>query len=167
MPRKRPPPTEPHATEQQARQRVEELLRIVLDGAERLWDIREYVREKVAAKDPVWGKRMLSDSQIYRYLERVDALIEQSCKEKRKRLFRIHLAKRRNLYAKAVAQGDVRAALAVARDEAEMLKLYPAKRIEASGPKGGPIPTANVELTEDERARAVAALLARLGQANA
>ena len=111
-------------TEAQVRQRVEELLRIRLDGAE-LWDCREYVREKVAAKDPIWGEKLLSDSQIYRYLARVDSQIAQACREKRPKLLRLHLAKRRSLYARAVNVGDLRTALAVLRDEAELAALYP------------------------------------------
>src|SRR5438270_11825847 len=111
------------ATEAQIRLRIEELLRIRLDGAE-LWDIREYVREKVTAKDPVWGDKPLADSQIYRYLERVDELITESCTGSRTRLFRRHLASRRNLYARAVNTGDLRTALAILRDEAELMALY-------------------------------------------
>src|SRR5437899_1584257 len=98
------------ATETQARQRVEELLRIRLDGAE-LWDIREYVREKVEANDPVWGDVALSDSQLYRYLERVDELIAESCRAGRKTMLRRHLAQRRAIYARAVNAGDYRTAL--------------------------------------------------------
>ena len=173
MPRKRPPPTEPHATDLQVQQRIAELLRIRLDGAE-IWDICEYVREKVETRDqagqhigdPVWGKQPLSESQLYRYLERVKVMVAESCKQERKDLIDEHLAKRRNLYAKAVQQGDVRAALAVARDEAELLNLYPPKRTEMSGPNGGAIPLASVELTPDERAAAISALYARLGVAD-
>lgn len=112
------------ATEAQTEKRIEELLAIRLDGAE-LWDVREYVREKVAAHDPVWGKNPLSDSQLYRYLQRVDSHISESCKEARSKLLRRHLAQRRRLYARAVNVGDVRAALAALRDEAELLDLYP------------------------------------------
>jgi len=133
MPKKRPPndepeAPEPHATELQVRQRVEELLRIRLDGAE-LWDIREYVREKVEAKDAVWGEQLLSDSQLYRYLQRVNDLIEESCKGKRKQLFRIHLAKRRNLYAKAVAAADYRTALAIADSEVKLCGIGQAEEL--------------------------------------
>ena len=71
-----------------------------------MWDIREYVREKVEANDPVWGERMLTDSQLYRYCQRADALAAESCRGSRKRLLRRHLAQRRNLFAKAVLAGD-------------------------------------------------------------
>jgi hypothetical protein len=124
-------PGQRKATAAQIAARVEELLRIRLDGAE-LWDIREYVREKVAAKDPVWGDKLPSDSQLYRYLEKVDEQIADSCRDSRRKLIRRHLAQRRNLYAKAVSQGDLRTALAVARDEAELQALYPDKDAEAT-----------------------------------
>jgi hypothetical protein len=156
---------QPVATDAQVAARVEELLRIRLDGAE-FWDVKEYIAEKVAAKDPVWGEHEIGQAMIYRYLQRVDDLIAASCKTARRKLLRTHLAKRRNLYAKAVAAADYATAKAILKDEAELLNLYPPKRTEMSGPKGGPIPTTNLEMTEDERARAVAALLARLGQAN-
>jgi hypothetical protein len=115
--------TKTKATEAQIRQRVEELLRLRLDGAE-LWTICEYVREKVEAKDPVWGIAQLSNSQIYRYLEKVDEQIAESCKGARNKHFRRHLAQRRSLYARAVNAADYRAALAILRDEAELLCLY-------------------------------------------
>lgn len=114
----------PRATDEQSRRRVEELLRIRLDGAE-LYDIREYVREKAEAKDPVWGDNLLSDSQLYRLLRKADSQITRACQEERSKLLRLHLAKRRSLYARAVNVGDLRAALAALRDEAVLLDLYP------------------------------------------
>lgn len=149
------------ATEAQAARRVEELLRIRLDGAE-LWDVREYVREKVAAKDPVWGSRLLSDSQIYRYLQRVDELIAESCKVGRKRLFRRHLAQRRALYARALQTGELRTALAVLRDEATLEGLYPPQKIAPTNPQGD-APYEPGTLTDAERAAALDRLYASLG----
>jgi hypothetical protein len=135
----------PKATEAQVRQRVEELLRIRLDGAE-LWDVRKYVREKVEAKDQVWGEKPLSDGQLYRYLQKVDALLAHSCKSGRKRLIRRHLTQRRALYARSVNAADLRTALAILQDEAELLGLYPPKRKELSGPRGSAIPIRVIEV---------------------
>ena len=121
--------------------RIEEILRIRLDGAE-LWDIREYVREKCAEAGSIWeSQKCLSDAQLYRYLARADKLIAQSCRSSRKRLLRRHLAQRRNLYAKAVNAGDIRTALSVLSDEARLLDLYetyPDKKAakDASAPMG-------------------------------
>jgi hypothetical protein len=109
-------------------QRTEEVLRIRLDGAE-LWDVREYVREQEAEEGSAWhlaeGANPLSDSQLWRYMARADKLIAESCRASRKKLIRRHLAQRRSLYGKAVLQGDIKAALAVLRDEAQLLDLYP------------------------------------------
>jgi hypothetical protein len=125
-----------------AARRVEDLLRIRLDGAE-FWDVREYVREKEGESRSAWflkeGENPLSDGQIRRYQGKADALILQSHERSRKRLLRRHLAQRRNLYAKAVLQGDVRTALAVLQDKAKMEGLYPAEKHEHTGKGGTPI----------------------------
>jgi hypothetical protein len=118
--------------------RIEEILRIRLDGAE-FWDVREYAREKCAEAGSIWeNPKCLSDGQLYRYIARADKLIAESCRSSRKRLTRRHLAQRRNLYAKAVNSGDLRTALAVLADEARLLGLFPTEkqRVEVTG-KGG------------------------------
>jgi hypothetical protein len=122
--------------------RVEEVLAIRLDGAE-FWDVREFVREQEQEEGSAWhlteGQKPLSDSQIWRYLAKADKMVAESCRASRKKLLRRHLAQRRNLYAKAVSQGDVKAALAAARDEAELLGLYPARKTELTGKNGAPV----------------------------
>jgi hypothetical protein len=133
-------PTRTKATKAVVVQRIEELLRIRLDGAE-FWDCKEFIRERENARgndqEPasVWAladdAKPLSDGQIWRYIGRADKLIAESCRASRKKLIRRHLAQRRNLYAKALAAGDIRAALACARDEAELQGLYPLKDAEA------------------------------------
>lgn len=108
--------------------RVEELLRIILDGAEVGWDLCEYVREQEQAEGSVWhvgeGDKPLSYSQIRRYAAKAEKLIAASCRAHRKKVLRRHLAQRRNLYAKAVSQGDIRAALSCLDSEAKMLGLF-------------------------------------------
>jgi hypothetical protein len=120
-PRKRKP------TKEQIRQRIEEILRIRLDGAE-IWDTREYVREKEQEPGSPWelleGQKPLSDSQLWRYMARADKLISESCRASRKKLLRRHLAQRRNLFAKSVSQGDMRAALACLDSEAKLCGLF-------------------------------------------
>jgi len=125
--------------------RVEEVLQIILDGAAP-WDICTYVRTAEKEVGSAWelppeGKP-LSDSQIRRYAARATAMIGESCRASRKKLLRRHLGQRRNLYAKAVSQGDLRAALSVLRDEAELEGLYDHKLAEIEK-----------RLTELERAR--------------
>ncbi len=130
------------ASKAQVEARVTELLRIRLDGAE-WWDVCEYVRDKEQEEGSNWhlaeGAKPLSDSQLWRYLARVDNAIAESCRASRKKLLRRHQAQRRNLYAKAVSQGDIRTALQCARDEAELLGLYPSKGVKITGKGGTPI----------------------------
>jgi hypothetical protein len=113
------------ATKAQVQQRIEEVLRIRLDGAE-FWDVREYAREKEKEAGSPWelkeAAKPLSDGQLWRYVAQADKLIAESCRASRKKLVRRHLAKARNLFAKAVASGDIRAALAC-------LKVPPSFRI--------------------------------------
>ncbi len=144
----------------QVQARVEEILRIRLDGAE-LWDLREFVKEKTEAKDPVWGEQVPSDVTLYRYCRLADRLIAESCRGSRKRLLRRHLAQRRNLFAKAVSQGDVKAALSVLQDEAKLEDLYPPKKLEHRGPDGGPIQVET--FTDDERRAALDRVIAHYG----
>jgi hypothetical protein len=47
---------------------------------------------------------------------------------------------------KAVAGDDLKTALACLADEAKLLGLYPPARAEVSGPKGGSVPVAFVEV---------------------
>jgi hypothetical protein len=108
--------------------RVEELLRIRLDGAE-FWDVRQFVREKEAAGAAPWaipdGGKPLSDSQLYRYLQRGDRLVKSSLFASRPKMIRDHIVKRRALYARTVNAGDFRSALAVLDSLAKLQGLFP------------------------------------------
>ena len=114
-------------TKAQVEARVDEILRIRLDGAE-IWDIREYVREKEQEDGSPWqladGATPLTDSQLYRYLAKAEQLIAASSRASRNKLVRRHLAQRRSLYAKAVSAGDYRAALAALESEAKLQGLF-------------------------------------------
>jgi hypothetical protein len=110
------------------RRRVLDVLRIRLDGAE-FHDLIEYVREKEQEDGSAWrladGDKPLTETALRRYQCLADKHIAESCRASRRKLMRRHQAQRRNLYARAVAQGDVKAALAVLRDLAELQDLYP------------------------------------------
>ncbi len=144
------------ATGEQKRRRVEEVLRIRLDGAE-IWDVREYVREKEQEKGSPWESppdgKPLSDSQLWRYMAAADKLIAESCRASRKKLIRRHLAQRRNLFAKAVSAGDYRTALAVAKDEAELQGLYPSGKLQLTGKDGKDLIPAPARVLTDEQFR--------------
>jgi hypothetical protein len=131
------------ATKQQVEARTRDILRVLLDGAEPGWDLCEFVREQEQQEGSNWyvgqGEKPLSYSQIRRYAARAEELIRESCRTSRKKLLRQHAAMRRSLYAKAVSQGDVRAAASVLKDLGELLGLYPAKQTEVTGRRGAPI----------------------------
>jgi hypothetical protein len=156
-------PKRPKASVVLTERRVGEMLRIRLDGAER-WDIVDYIRSKECEAGSAWelkaGASPLSEAMIWKLLERADALIHESHSRNRKQLFRRHLAQRRNLYAKAVLAGDLRTALACVKDEAEMLGLYPAKKVKNEHTGKGDSPLIPPELVPDAATRAAA--LARL-----
>jgi hypothetical protein len=132
------------ATRAQVQARVEEVLAIRLDGAQ-FWHVREYAREKEREEESPWhlkdGQKPLSDGQLWRYIRRADQMLADSCRASRKKLLRRHLAQRRHLYAKAVSQGDTRAALAALDSEAKLIGLFPAERakVELGGKDGGPV----------------------------
>jgi hypothetical protein len=142
------------STKLETQQRVEEVLRIRLMGAE-LWDIRQHASEQG------WG---VSDRQLYRYVAAADKLLAQSLERDREKLLNRHHAQRRALLARALEVSDLRTALAVVKDEAELLGLYPARRHELTGKDGGPLQSdSNVVLSDEQRDQAVAAVYARLG----
>jgi hypothetical protein len=152
------------ANKAQVQTRVEEVLRIRLDGAE-FWDVREYAREKEREAGSVWelppGGKPLSDGQLWRYIGRADRLIAESCRASRQKLLRRHLAQRRNLFAKAVSAGDYRAALAVARAIAPSARVPPRPGgppcphscAAANGAAGAIIPNHAFEIAKEVPAR--------------
>jgi hypothetical protein len=107
--------------------RLEEILEIRLCGAT-FFDARRYVAEKEAASEEPWtvpeGGKPVSERTLWRYIQMTDKMIAETCREGRKRLLRRHLAQRRNLFAKCVNMGDMRAALACLQDEARLVNLY-------------------------------------------
>jgi hypothetical protein len=155
-----------HADRALTSRRVEDLVRILLDGAVE-WDVCEYVREKEKEAGSAWfvaeGEAPLSASQIRRYQKKANDRIELSCERSRKRLLRRHRAQRRHLYAKAVLSGDYRTALAVLKDEGELLGLYKPRKIAPTTPDGN---EPYAPLTDDERRAILAAVFARLGVAS-
>lgn len=115
------------ATRLQKQARLEEILRIRLEGAE-LWDIREYVSERSKEPDSPWvvneGLEPLTDSALRAYIAEADKLARSTVNGKRETIIRDHLAKRKALYAKAVTANDYRTALVILKDECELRGLY-------------------------------------------
>ena len=132
------------ATKATIQARVDDILRIRLDGAE-FHDVRRYAAEKQAVGEPPWavpeGEKPLSDRQLWRYVTEANRLMAVSSETSRKKRMRVHLARRKALYARAVNKGDERTALAVLADLAKLEGLYPPAQVKAehTGAKGGPI----------------------------
>jgi hypothetical protein len=176
MKAKRPSKTgirKPKATAAIVRQRTEDILRVLLDGAQP-WDIRAYVAECEQAGEPsCWaippGGKPLSVKQVSRYVRAAGKLIEQSCSADRERLLTEHIAKRHTLHARAVAAGDHRTALAVLRDLAELQGMYPPRKTELTGKDGAALAVSAVQATTDperlERVRRLISVAAARRQA--
>lgn len=94
--------------------RVEEVLRIRLDGGQ-FHDVVQYVAEKE------WG---LKDRQLRTYIRRADDLLVEQQDADRRRIIARHFAQRQTLYARAVNAADYRTALAILSDEAKLRGLY-------------------------------------------
>ena len=94
--------------------RVEEVLRIRLDGAQ-FHDVVQYAAEKE------WG---LKERQVRTYIQRADKLLVERQDKNRRRLVARHVAQRESLFARAVNAADLRTALAVADSLAKMQGLF-------------------------------------------
>ena len=142
------------------RQRVEEIFRLRLGGAE-FHDIREYAD---ATKDPEgkprqpWG---VSDTQLRRYIAKADALCKERFDAHAPHLLNRHLLQRRQLYAHAMGAGDFATALRVLQDEARLEGLYPPTKIAPTNPNGDQEYAGG--LTDADRAAALQRLYAAVG----
>jgi hypothetical protein len=130
--------------------RVEEVLHLRLNGA-LLYDLKAHAVEKQ------WN---VSERQLRRYCEAADVILAEAIDNDRDKLLRRHIAQRHGLFARALSDGDYRTALAVLKDEGELLSLYPAKRLEMTGKEGGPLHHEHT-FSDKERADAILAILAR------
>ncbi|MCE9560420.1 MAG: hypothetical protein K8U57_00035 [Planctomycetes bacterium] len=94
--------------------RIEEVLRIRLDGAE-YHDVVQYAAEKG------WD---LKERQVREYIGRADDLLVERQEPKRRRVIARHLAQRQSLFARCINAADFRTALAVLADLAKLKGLY-------------------------------------------
>ena len=105
----------PKASKAEVAKRVEEILAIRLDGAQR-HDILRYAAEKG------WD---VNERQIENYIHKADNLLIEQQEKNRKRLLGLHRAKRGALFARAVNAGDHGTALRVLDSECKLLGLFP------------------------------------------
>lgn len=141
------------ATKAVHRQRVEEVFRLRLGGAE-FADVLQHA----SAPEQAWG---VSERQIWNYVAAADALLKERFDAKAEHLLARHLLQRRQLYAHALGAGDFRTALAVLQDEAKLEGLYPPTKVAPTNPEGTKEYAA--DLTDAERAAALARLYAAVG----
>jgi hypothetical protein len=94
--------------------RIDEILRIRIDGAQ-YHDVVQYVAEKG------WD---LKERQVRNYMRKADDLLVERQERNRKRLVARHVAQREALFARAVNGADHRTALAILTDLAKLQGLY-------------------------------------------
>jgi hypothetical protein len=148
--------------------RVNDLVNVILDGCVLDFDLCEFVREREKEPGSPWhladGETPLSYSQIRRYANRAEKVIQDTARTSRKRLLRSHVARRNHLYAKAVNQGDLRAAAGILKDLGELQGLYPARKF-APMPGGAQGTARTDEQTETGIAFILQRAMARADQA--
>jgi hypothetical protein len=108
----------PKATQAEIAKRVDEVLQVRLAGGG-FPEILQYAAENG------WE---VQERQLWEYVRRSNDLVAQSLEKDRGQRLLLHLAQRRLLYHKALEVGDLRTALAVLRDSAQLEDLYPATR---------------------------------------
>jgi hypothetical protein len=116
--------------------RVEQVLALRLTGAD-LTEIRRFASAQV----PPWN---VSDRQLERYCQASDKLLEERLDLDRKRLLRLHVARRRALYSKCMASRDFTNARLVMADEAELLHLYTPAPATPEAADNNPVKTAEL-----------------------
>jgi hypothetical protein len=121
--------------------RVHDVLRLILAGAE-FGDVRQY------ASEHGWN---ISERQVRRYIEAAHKRFAKATRRDRTQLMGRHLMQRRALYARAIKASDLKTALQILRDEAELQGLYPAAKTTPTSPNG-PFPGSYLSpLTRQER----------------
>lgn len=109
----------------------------------------EYYDIRAHADEQGWN---CSERTIRRYMAAGDRLLKQSLEMNRKKLLRRHIAQRRTLFARATQDGDWRTALAIARDEAELERLYQStSRVEVTGKNGKDLPATIIQFVNPKK----------------
>ncbi len=121
--------------------RIGEILRLLLAGGE-FEDIRQYAAAQ--------GWR-LSVRQLRRYQERAYRRLANMAHRDQNQLLGRHLMQRRALYARAMKVSDVKTALNVLKDEAQLQGLYSAVKNGEASPGGNPLLTGPSPLSRKER----------------
>ena len=107
-------------------QRVTEVMQLLLQGGE-FNEIRQYAANKG------WE---LTKRQVRRLMELAYKRTTDILAPKQEEFLARHLLQRRSLYARCLKAEDLRGALQVLSDEAQLLGLYPARKIAPTTPDG-------------------------------
>jgi hypothetical protein len=111
------------ASKAEVMQRVEAIFELRLGGAE-YHDIAKYAD---ATKDFDGNPKepwRVKETQLREYIRRADALCQRRLDSRADHLLTRHILQRRRLYAHALEVGDLRTALAILKDEADLERLY-------------------------------------------
>ena len=101
-------------------------MQLLLQGAE-FHEIRQYAANKG------WG---LTNRQVRRHIDLAYQRTTDILGHKQEELLSRHLLQRRALYARCLKAEDLRGALQILQDEAQLLGLYPARKIAPTTPDG-------------------------------
>lgn len=116
------------ATKAESLLRVEDVLRLRLDGNE-FWEIAQHIASREKEPGNCWtaaeGEGHLGDRQIWEYIEKADKLMVGKMDERVDQLRLQHIARRYVLYTKAVRAREYKTGLAILQDIARLLDLYP------------------------------------------
>jgi hypothetical protein len=115
------------------RRRIEQVLKLRLAGAT-FPDLRTFAHNLDPEAGTPWtnpGGGLLSDRALWRLAHEADKVFAESIEKERPLLVAHHVLLRRLIRARALEQGDNRAALAAAADECRLLGLYPEQQQKA------------------------------------
>jgi hypothetical protein len=112
-----PPPEAPSkkSTAAEVARRVDEVLRVILDGAQ-FHDIVQFSSEQG------WN---VTERQLHKYIARANELLVERQDKSRKQLIARRLAQREALFGRAVNAADLRTALAVLDSADKLRGLFP------------------------------------------
>jgi hypothetical protein len=75
----------------------------------------------------------ITDNGVWKYITAAYAIMKEMAKEEHAEVYAHNLAQRRYIKNKAIKAEDYRLAHEVLKDEAKLLNLYPAEKVEHSG----------------------------------
>lgn len=125
--------------------RTREVARALLEGVLG-FDIAGWIREQEANPTSAFYvddeslRRPLCDESVRIYIRKAEALVADSFTGDRQQLLAMHLARREDLYRRAMAEGAGGFALEVLKDSAKLVGLYAPDRTEHTGANGAALP---------------------------